>query len=278
MTAKQLTGAGIGVAILDTGIYPHIDFDSRITFFGDFLNGRKKPYDDNGHGTHVAGIVGGSGKASGGKYRGMAPGCHIAALKILDKRGNGRIQDVLKAFQWVKENRERYGIRIVNISIGTVSSQNKNSDLLVKAVEELWDEGLIVVTAAGNMGPEPGSITAPGSSRKVITVGSSDLLDTSVGISGTGPTKECVCKPDIVTPGAGVISCSSENRYGYAVKSGTSMSTPKVAGAIALMLEKDPLLSNVEIKMLLKEAATDRGYERNQQGWGELNLDVFLSL
>ncbi|MBS6196570.1 MAG: S8 family peptidase [Clostridiales bacterium] len=278
MDGRKLTGKGIGVAILDTGIYPHIDFDKRISAFGDFLNGRKKPYDDNGHGTHVAGIVGGSGKASEGRYKGIAPGCRIISLKILDKRGNGRMQDVLKALQWVRENKKRYGIRIVNISIGTVGSGNKNSDLLVKAVEELWDEGLVVVTAAGNMGPEPGSITAPGISRKVITVGSSDLLDASGGISGTGPTKECICKPDIVTPGAGVISCAPGVKSGYTVKSGTSMSTPKVSGAIALMLEKDPLLSNVEIKMLLKEAAVDRGYQRNQQGWGELDMDRFLSL
>lgn len=278
MMKKKLTGAGVGVAILDTGIYPHIDFDNRIAGFRDFLNNRKNPYDDNGHGTHVAGIVGGSGKASGGKYKGIAPGCHIIALKILDKRGNGRMQDVLKALQWVRENKREYNIRIVNISIGTVGSSNKNSDLLVKAVEEVWDDGLVIVTAAGNMGPEPGSITAPGISRKVITVGSSDLLDTSAGISGTGPTKDCICKPDIVTPGANVISCAPGNKSGYTEKSGTSMSTPKVSGAIALMLEKDPLLSNVEIKMLLREAAVDRGYQRNQQGWGELDLDRFLRL
>lgn len=276
MKERRWTGAGVCVAILDTGIYPHIDFDNRIIVFRDFLNGRKKLYDDNGHGTHVAGIAAGSGKASDGRYKGVAPGCLVAALKILDKRGNGRMQDVLDALQWIKENRKQYGIRIVNISVGTVGSGNKNSELLVSAVEELWDDGMIVVTAAGNMGPEPGSITAPGISRKVITVGSSDLLDTAGGISGTGPTKDCICKPDIVTPGAGVISCASGNRFGYAVKSGTSMSTPKVSGAIALMLEKDPLLTNVEIKMLLREAAVDRGYGRNRQGWGELDLDAFL--
>lgn len=278
MKTNTLTGSGVGVAVLDTGIYPHIDFDTRIVAFQDFLNGRKRPYDDNGHGTHVAGLIASSGKGSGGKYRGIAPGCHIICAKILDKRGNGMMKDVLDALRWVRNNKEKYGIRIVNISVGTVDGFNKTSARLVKGVEEAWDDGLIVVTAAGNMGPSPGTITAPGISRKVITVGSSDLLDEKNGISGAGPTPDCICKPDIVTPGFHVISCAPGPKCGYAAKSGTSMSTPKVSGAIALMLEKDPYLTNVEIKMLLKEAAVDLGYGRNQQGWGELNMDTFLSL
>ena len=276
MEVSKLTGKGIGVAVLDTGIYPHIDFDGRITGFRDFLQGKKQPYDDNGHGTHVAGIIGGNGKASQGRYCGIAPGCSLVSLKILDKRGNGNMKDVVKALRWLKMNGKQLGIRIVNISVGTVGKGDRNSALLIQGVEELWDEGFIVVTAAGNMGPEPGSITAPGSSRKVITVGSSDLLDPTAGISGRGPTKECVCKPDILTPGVGIVACSPGIPYGYAVKSGTSMSTPRVSGAIALMLEKDPFLTNVEIKMLLKEAARDLGYERNRQGWGELDINAFL--
>ena len=164
------------------GIYPHIDFDGRITGFRDFLQGKKQPYDDNGHGTHVAGIIGGNGKASQGRYCGIAPGCSLVSLKILDKRGNGNMKDVVKALRWLKMNGKQLGIRIVNISVGTVGKGDRNSALLIQGVEELWDEGFIVVTAAGNMGPEPGSITAPGSSRKVITVGSSDLLDPTAGV------------------------------------------------------------------------------------------------
>lgn len=278
MEQKNLTGSGVGVAILDTGIYPHIDFDQRITAFRDFLKGRNRPYDDNGHGTHVAGIIGANGNGSNGKYRGIAPGCHLVIAKILDNRGNGMMQDVQDALAWVRREKERYGIRIVNISVGTAGNSVKTSDSLVKAVEEAWDDGLVVVTAAGNMGPSPGTITAPGSSRKVITVGSSDLLDVKNGISGAGPTKDCICKPDIVMPGSRVVSCSAGPKGGYTIKSGTSMSTPKVSGAIALMLQKDPYLTNVEIKMLLKEAAVDLGYGRNQQGWGELDIDAFLKL
>lgn len=278
MNEKKYTGKGIGIAFLDTGIYPHIDFDRRITVFKDFLYGKGKPYDDNGHGTHVVGIAAGSGLACEKKYQGIAPGANIIVGKILDRHGNGKLKDVIRSFRWLKENWKKYGVRIVNISVGTAGLESKNGQFLVQGVEELWDCGLIVVTAAGNMGPEPGTITAPGCSKKVITVGSSDLLDEQHGISGVGPTKECVCKPDIVVPGAGILSCAPGIHPSYTVKSGTSMSTPQVSGAIACLLEKDPFLTNVEVKMLLKEAAIDLGYDRNRQGWGKLDIEKFMEL
>ena len=128
------------------------------------------------------------------------------------------------------------------------------------------------MAAAGNQGPGPGSVTAPGSSRKIITVGSSDLLTGRTAISGRGPTFECICKPDLVAPGNHILSCASGPDNGYGVKSGTSMSTPLVSGAAALMLEKNPELTNVQIKMKLKECARDLGLPKNQQGWGELDL------
>lgn len=278
MKTTGFTGKDIGVVILDTGIYPHIDFDHRIVCFKDFVNQKTAPYDDNGHGTHVAGILAGSGKGSNGKYRGIASGCNIISCKILDKNGNGRMVNIFQAIDWILENYKKYNIRIVNISVGSISSSNSKKESLIQYVDNLWDQGLTVVAAAGNMGPKPGSITVPGSSRKVITVGSSDLLDTKTGISGVGPTSDCICKPDIVAPGASVISCAAGPKNSYTQKSGTSMSTPIVSGAIALLLEKNPLLTNVEIKMLLKEAAVDMGYARNQQGWGKLDINKLLKL
>ncbi len=191
--AEMAYRKNIGVAILDTGIYPHIDFDCRIRAFLDMVHGRTLPYDDNGHGTHVAGILAGSGAALNGKYKGVAPGCDIIAVKVLDESGNGNKEQVIEALDWIKANRIKYNIRIINISVGTTQKESHRD--LIYAVESAWDDGFIVVAAAGNMGPGQGSITAPGSSRKVITVGSADMLVRHQGISGRGPTCDCIIKP-----------------------------------------------------------------------------------
>lgn len=278
MEKSFYTGKGIGVCILDTGIYEHIDFTGRIWTFYDFLDFKRRPYDDNGHGTHVAGLVAGDGTASMGKYRGAAPGCGIIALKVLDCYGTGSQDDVLRALRWIREYRQQYRIRVVNISVGTTCNSKRNHARLLESVEQLWDEGVVVVTAAGNQGPRPGSITAPGSSKKVITVGSSDLLEGRSAISGRGPTAECVCKPDIVAPGNKIMSCVPGKPYSYGVKSGTSMSTPLVTGAIACALEKNPALTNTDIKTMLMNSAEDMGLPQNLQGWGKFNRRKFLKM
>lgn len=278
MEKSFYTGKGIGVCILDTGIYEHIDFTGRIWAFYDFLAFKRRPYDDNGHGTHVAGLVAGDGTASMGKYRGAAPGCGIIALKVLDRYGTGSQDDVLRALRWIREYRQQYRIRVVNISVGTTCNSKRNHARLLESVEQLWDEGVVVVTAAGNQGPRPGSITAPGSSKKAITVGSSDLLEGRSAISGRGPTAECVCKPDIVAPGNKIMSCVPGKPYSYGVKSGTSMSTPLVTGAIACALEKNPALTNTDIKTMLMNSAEDMGLPQNLQGWGKFNRRKFLKM
>lgn len=278
-----LSGQGIGVAVLDTGCFPHEDLNHRIAAFSDLIRRRPEPYDDNGHGTHVCGIIGGNGDASGGLYRGVAPGCHLIPVKVLDRRGNGYASDVLAGLRWIRDNRQTYNIRIVNISVGSLARKNMSEDsALVRGVNEAWDDGLVVVVAAGNMGPKNGTITTPGISRKVITVGCSDdykevnvMGSRMVNYSGRGPTYSCVCKPDIVAPGASVISCSNQPGR-YASKSGTSMATPLVSGAIALLLEKYPELSNRDVKLLLRERAVDLGLPRNQQGWGELDVERLI--
>lgn len=278
MEKSFYTGKGIGVCILDTGIYEHIDFTGRIWAFYDFLAFKRRPYDDNGHGTHVAGLVAGDGTASMGKYRGAAPGCGIIALKVLDRYGTGSQDDVLRALRWIREYRQQYRIRVVNISVGTTCNSKRNHARLLESVEQLWDEGVVVATPAGNQGPRPGSITAPGSSKKVITVGSSDLLEGRSAISGRGPTAECVCKPDIVAPGNKIMSCVPGKPYSYGVKSGTSMSTPLVTGAIACALEKNPALTNTDIKTMLMNSAEDMGLPQNLQGWGKFNRRKFLKM
>ena len=278
MEKSFYTGKGIGVCILDTGIYEHIDFTGRMWTFYDLVDFNRSPYEDNGHGTHVAGLVAGDGTASMGKYRGAAPGCGIISLKVLDRYGTGSQDDVLRALRWIREYRQQYRIRVVNISVGTTCNSKRNHARLLESVEQLWDEGVVVVTAAGNQGPRPGSITAPGSSKKVITVGSSDLLEGRSAISGRGPTAECVCKPDIVAPGNKIMSCVPGKPYSYGVKSGTSMSTPLVTGAIACALEKNPALTNTDIKTMLMNSAEDMGLPQNLQGWGKFNRRKFLKM
>ena len=282
---KGVTGKGITVAVLDSGLYVHPDFQKRIIGFQDFLEGRIGCYDDYGHGTHVAGIIGGSGKLSRGKYRGIAPECYLLPLKVLDGSGNGNRREVLQALDWVIKNRKRYGIRVLNISVGSFT-KNGEDKMLVEAVEAVWDAGVTVVAAGGNEGPKNGSVTSPGSSKKVITVGAMDdegkngnLRGINKGYSGRGPTKECIVKPELVAPGSGIVSCNAKMgslKKPYTMKSGTSMATPVVTGAAALLLGIQPELTNLEIKMKLKECAMDLGKPKSQQGWGMLNLKKLL--
>lgn len=285
---RRYLGRGITAVVLDTGVAPHPDFQNKILVFRDFVNGRELPYDDNGHGTHVCGALAGNGKASDGVYSGMAPECDLIVLKVLDYKGNGNVTEVMKAFRWILENQKRYRIRIVNISVGMRSkSEEREEKILINGVEALWDAGLVVVAAAGNLGPQEGTVTTPGDSKKIITVGSSDDQyyswrgeNVSKHYSGRGPTKECVCKPDVIAPGSYIQSCNArfakQKGRPYVTKSGTSMATPIVSGAIADLLCKYPDMSNVEVKLKLRESCTNLGMDRNRQGWGLLNMKKLL--
>ena len=272
------------MAILDTGVFLHPDLENCVYGFRDFLKKKQQPYDDNGHGTHVAGMIAGSGTASAGRYQGVAPGAQLVCLKVLDQRGNGYVSDVLAGLRWVRQNGSQYGIRIINISVGSFTPKGMSEDsALVRGVDAAWDAGYVVVVAAGNNGPAAHTITTPGISRKVITVGCADddrevevMGSRMVDYSGRGPTNACVCKPDLVAPGCGIISCCNEPGR-YFIKSGTSMSTPLVSGAIALLLEKYPSMSNKDVKLRIRERAVDLGLPHNQQGWGKLDVKRLLA-
>lgn len=274
------TGRGVGVAILDTGISMHPDYAERIRAFQDFCNGKNQPYDDNGHGSHIAGIIAGNGRMSKGRYRGVAPLASLVVLKVLDRTGNGNTKDVIEAMKWMIENRERYQIRIANISVGMLpQSKSKERDQMLEWVDHMWDSGIFTVAAAGNGGPSYNSVTIPGASSTVLTVGSSDDRDQLVrrrglypGYSGVGPTDCCVCKPEILAPGTEIHSCNSLN-YGYTVKSGTSMATAVVSGACALIYDRYPYLTPAGLKL--------RFYEKLAAGrevscWGTLDVKKLL--
>lgn len=277
-----LTGRGIGVAVLDTGIFPHMDFDGRITAFKDLVNDQLSAYDDNSHGSHVSGIVGGNGRASDGKYRGMAWEADLIGVKILGRNGKGKTADALRGIQWVLSNKSRYNIRVVNISVtsGKKSMDEENNPLLL-AVEELWMRGIVVVIAAGNDGPSQCSIGVPGNSRKIITVGAYDDLfgqDENGQIkkfySGRGCEQMPFIKPEIVARGSMITSCNN-TRTGYTVKSGSSMAAPYVSGMIARLLQKYPDMEPIDVKLRLHDRAVDLGLPQNVQGWGTIDESLF---
>lgn len=280
---QGLTGKGIGVAVMDTGIGFHPDLiytNGPLHSFFDTLSHRNNFYDDNGHGTHVSGIICGKGTTINKLYEGIAPECKLHVIKILNKNGEGSIKNVMSGIDWLLKNKIRYNIRIVNISVGSVSLKkfDENSPL-VRSINSLWEAGLIVVTAAGNNGPSDYTIGAPGNSRKIITVGTSDSVQNrfSHDFSGRGPTMSCIKKPDIVAPGSNIISCSNMvNRSFYVSRSGTSMSTPIVSGCIALLLQKYPYFTNKDVKLHLKRTAIDLHMPHEKQGWGLIRCDTLL--
>lgn len=264
----------ITVAVIDSGIYPHIDFKNRIVAFKDFVNGRKNAYDDCGHGTHVSGIIAGSGYASHGRIKGICPAASLAGIKVLDRLGNGRIENVLDAAGWIISHQKDLNIRVVNISFGaTTFGEKENLIALEKAIEKLWDNNIIVVAAAGNEGPGRQTVAIPGTCKKIITVGSPDGKDF---YSGRGPTSECIVKPELIVNGSYIRSCNN-SANGYSVKSGTSMSAPVVSGVIANVLTKKDM-SPKEIKKRLHSCCTKKALPDNLQGWGLLNLSEFMNI
>lgn len=283
-------GAGVTIAVLDSGVGPHPDLAGRVLGFRDFVSGRRALYDDNGHGTHVCGILCGSGALSGGKYRGMAPGARLVVGKVLDKNGDGLTEVMLSGLDWILAVRERYRIRILNISVGIGNLEEKEkAQALREKVEQVWDSGILVVCAAGNKGPGNGTVSAVGGSAKVITVGCHDgeyrpgYAGLCAHYSGRGDEGSTVRKPDIVAPGTDIISCNAgyQRRGGragnaYIAKSGTSMATPIVSGAAALAFCRCPQMSNEVCRQRILYTAFDLGLPWNQQGWGMVDVRRLL--
>lgn len=293
----RLTGKGVKIAVIDTGVYPHQDISDRMTDFFDLVNGKIEAYDDNGHGTHCAGDAAGNGAASGGKYVGPAPEASIVGVKVLDKMGSGSLETVMQGVDWcIQYNRENPSnkIDIISMSLGSSAQgfDEEDDDPMVQIVEEAWASGIVVCVAAGNDGPRVQSIASPGVSNKVITVGALDDNDTPetrsdddvASFSSRGPTVYGETKPDILAPGVNIVSLRSPNSYldklqkssrvenDYFVLSGTSMATPICAGIVALMLQQDPNLTPDDVKTRLKNG-TDlwKNREANIYGAGYIN-------
>lgn len=288
---QGITGDKVTVAVLDTGISAHPDFDSRLLAFKDFINDRKHFYDDSSHGTHVCGILAGNGYASSGKFCGIAPGANLVVGKILDSNGEGSVQDMIEGIKWVLDIREKYKVRILNISVGSELKENSTIEIqLTKYIDKAWEEGLVVVTAAGNQGPMPMTLSPIGVSNQVITVGCNEggyfgknRTNLCENYSGRGPSKYALKKPDIVAPGTDIISCNAAcykhfQKYenAYTKKSGTSMSTPILSGACALAIQKYQNYTNEDIKRKIIYSAVDLNENWSKQGWGMVDIGRLL--
>jgi serine protease AprX len=293
------TGAGVGVAVIDSGINDtHPDLrnpngSSRVVYHQDFtgtsttnLLGGK--YDLYGHGTHVAGIIGGNGSLSGGQYEGVAPGVNLVDLRALDLNGVGTDSTVIAAIQEAVALKNTYNIRVINLSLGRGIFVSYTQDPLCQAVESAWKSGILVVVAAGNYGRLSvngsngfGTVTAPGNDPYVLTVGAtksngstSVSAETLASYSSKGPTTyDHVVKPDMVAPGNDVVSLSApgatlealfpselvngtDGNNDYFTLSGTSMATPAVVGAAALLFQEQSTLTPDQVKARLMHSAS----------------------
>ncbi|MGB3904703.1 MAG: S8 family peptidase [Anaerolineae bacterium] len=274
-----LQGDRIGIAVIDSGVTKDGDFGQRIKRQLSFNPNSNTVNDVYGHGTHVAGITGGDGSSSSGTYVGIAPCAQLISLKISDETGMAYESDTVDALQWVFDNKEKYEIRVLNLSVNSVVEQSYHTSPLDAAAEILWFNGIVVVASAGNRGPGGGYNTvdaAPANDPFIITVGASDEHgtadrwdDTVAPFSAYGTTMDGFVKPDIIAPGRDIISVLSQHsswddtypervvEESYFRLSGTSASAPMVAGAAALLLQDEPDLTPDQVKYRLTHAATD---------------------
>ncbi|MCT8140320.1 S8 family peptidase [Anaerobacillus sp. CMMVII] len=235
-----LTGKGVKIAVIDSGITPHSNL--HVVDGVSFISGITSYYDDNGHGTHVAGIIGSKHTTHGNP--GVAPGASLYAIKSLDKTGTGTISSVIAGIEWAITN----NMDIINMSLG-VSTASK---VLEEVVNKAHNAGILVVAAAGNSGfSATGNVMYPAQYSSVIAVSSIDRFDNRSTFSSTGKEVE------ITAPGSDIVSTSIHN--GYLQMSGTSMAASFVTGSLALYKEKFPHLSNEELRKLLQKDALDIG-------------------
>lgn len=265
-------------AVIDTGIdVGHVDLDGgKVIGWKDFVNGRTTPYDDNGHGTHVAGTIAGTGEGDV-RYKGVAPAAGLVGIKVLDDSGSGTMDTVTAAIEWAVANKSALGIEALNLSLGS-SGCSDGMDTTSLAVNAARDAGLVVVVAAGNAGPAKCTIGSPGAASGAITAGAmTDLAELGfrqASFSSRGPTADGRVKPDISAPGVRITSATAGTSAGYVAYSGTSMATPFVAGVALLMLDAKPSLTPGQVRSHLTSTAVDWGRGDDSATSGSRGTDV----
>jgi serine protease AprX len=277
---QNVKGSGVNIAILDTGIHAaHPDLAGRVVHCEDLSHEADTVahcQDTFGHGTFMAGLAAGNGASSNGKYSGSAPAAGLVAIKVAGFDGAADVSNVLAGIQWAVSFKDQYDIEVLNLSLGTDSSQDYRLSPLNHAVERAWMAGITVVVSAGNTGPDSHTVMKPGDDPYVITVGASSDMGTMgtsddkvAGFSGRGPTRSNgLSKPDLVAPGVHTISLRSPGSAidqqfpgsrvdaGYFRGTGTSMATATVSGVAAQILQKHPNYSPDDVKAALTGNAT----------------------
>lgn len=271
--AEGYDGKGVKVAVLDTGIDTgHPDVKDRIVGSKSFVPGQEV-LDRNGHGTHVASTVAGSGAASGGAYKGVAPGADLLVGKVLDNDGYGQNSGIIEAMEWAKEQ----GASVVSMSLGDTTPDD-GTDPMAQAVNTLSaDGGPLFVIAAGNA-YDPGAISTPGSAEKALTVAAVDKSDARAPFSSQGPLIGTAgLKPDISAPGVDITAAASQAVPGttgmYRTMSGTSMATPHIAGAAAILKQRHPDWTGQQLKDALMSTSRQLpDYTPYEMGTGRVDV------
>jgi serine protease AprX len=292
-TQAGYTGAGVTVALLDTGISPNADLGNRVLDMVDFTPDHDG-IDRYGHGTHMAGIIAGDGTLSNGGWTGVAPKANLVSVKVAGEDGSTDVSVVIAGMQWIVTHKAQYNIRIMNLSFGTDSTQSYLIDPLDYAVERVWASGILVVVAAGNRGPYPGTINDPANDPFVVTVGGANLNntiaqgdDSVASFSSLGPTADGLAKPDLVAPSITIVSdrdpgSTIDQQYpsarvgdSYFKGTGTSQATAVVSGVAALMFQANPQLTPNVAKATL--IANGMHYLASQPGAGSGLVDAYGS-
>lgn len=303
------TGEGISIAIIDTGIDPlHVglnDFDDDpttndpkvVAFYdalddsGDDGSGETEPYDDQGHGSHCAGISAGTGAVDenpmGGDdskpYRGVAPDAWLVGVKVLDSGGSGSFAEVMRGMEWTIDNKIKYNIRAASMSLGgvwLVELTQEQEERITHLANEMVAAGISLMIAAGNSAGY-GTIGTPGAAKDVITVGATEDSKDLAVYSSKGPTHEGQIKPNVAAIGSAVMSVEANSGNGYASYSGTSMATPMVAGMAVLLLQANPDLQPLMIRTILESTSEFMWLSHpvrpnNDYGWGFVLMDTAL--
>ena len=281
------------VAVVDSGVVKNKDISLRLSKSVNFNKAYHDSADRYGHGTFVASVIGGNGKHSYGQYIGIAPKTNLVNLRVSDDEGAAEESDVINALQWALENKSRYNIRVVNLSLNSSMPQSYHTSPLDAAVEILWFNGIVVVVSAGNNGSA--DLYPPANDPFVITVGAANDMGTAdlsddilAPFSAYGLTENGVNKPELVAPGANIVAYLSGNYHltlanqhpanrvneNYFRMSGTSFAAPIVSGAVALLLQSQPSLTPDQVKYRLMATANKAwpGYDPVKAGSGYLDI------